>query len=103
MRPRDPHEAGVEVEIDSQTGGSALPEVAASFTVTVPIAVFLLGTWWIALRPVADRVVDACVPLAAVLVLADPVLPVPVSLSAAVVAALVVVLVVRPPRRSTSG
>jgi len=95
--------AGVEVEIDSQTGSSALSEVAASFTVTVPVAVFLLGTWWIALRPVADRVVDAAVPLAALLVLADPVLPVPVSLSAAVVAALVVVLVVRPPRTSTSG
>ncbi|SCX58401.1 Low temperature requirement protein LtrA [Klenkia marina] len=89
--------AGVEVEIDSQTGGSQLSEVAASFTVTVPIAVFLLGTWWIAVRPVADGLVNAVVPAGAVLVLADPLLPVPVSLSAAVVVAVVVVLVVRPP------
>ena len=95
--------AGVEVEIDSQTGTSELSEVAASFTVTVPIAVFLLGTWWIALRPVADRLVGTAVPVGALLVLADPVLPVPVSLSAAVVAAVVVVLVVRPSRTSTAG
>jgi low temperature requirement protein LtrA len=100
--------AGVEVEIDAQTGHSELSPVAASFTVTVPIAVFLLGVWWIALRPVADRVVNAVVPAGAVLVLADPVLPVPVSLSAAVVAAVVVVLVLRPPvvgpaRTSTAG
>jgi low temperature requirement protein LtrA len=100
--------AGVEVEIDTQTGGGHLSEVAASFTVTVPIAVFLLVVWWIALRPVADRVVNTVVPAGALLVLADPVLPVPVSLSAAVVAAVVVVLVVRPPvvrppRTSTAG
>ncbi|MCD2197671.1 low temperature requirement protein A [Actinomycetospora endophytica] len=89
--------AGVEVEIDTITGRSALGEVAASYTVSVPVAVFLLGIWWIALRDQADRVVNTAVPLAAVLVLADPVIPLPSAVTAVVLVALVVVLVVRPP------
>lgn len=89
--------AGIEVEIDVLTGESHLSSVAASFTVTIPIAVFLLGIWWIAIRENADRVVNTVVPLGAVLVLLDPVLPVPVTLTAAILAAVVVVLVLRPP------
>ena len=42
--------AGIEVEIDVLTGHSQLGDVAASFTVTVPIAIFVLGIWWIAIR-----------------------------------------------------
>ncbi|EED6225801.1 low temperature requirement protein A, partial [Salmonella enterica subsp. enterica serovar Haifa] len=73
------------------------PSVVASFTVTVPIAVFLLAVWWIAIRGNADRVVNAVVPLGAVLVLLDPVLPIPVTLTALILAVVVVVLVLRPP------
>ncbi len=87
--------AGVEVEIDVLTHRSELSEVAASFTVTVPIAVFLLGVWVVAIRKVGDRRVDLTVLAAAVLVLLDPVIPVPFAITAAVMAALVVVLVVR--------
>ncbi|MEH3034356.1 MAG: low temperature requirement protein A, partial [Aeromicrobium erythreum] len=89
--------AGIEVEIDVLTDHSELSEVAASFTVTVPVAIFLLGIWWIALRAAADHVVNTAVPVAALLVLLDPVLPVPVTLTAVVLVALVVVLVLRPP------
>ena len=99
--------AGIEVEIDSLTGESELGEVAASFTVTVPIAVFVLGIWWIALRAVGDRVVNTVVPAGALLVLADPVIPVPVTLTAGIVVAVVVVLVLRQPagesRRTPAG
>lgn len=89
--------AGIEVEIDVLTGHSRLDEVAASFTVTVPIAIFVLGIWWIAIRRAADAVVNTAVPLGAVLVLFDPVIPIPVTLTAVVMTAVVVVLVCRDP------
>ena len=89
--------AGIEVEIDVLTHHSELHEIAASFTVTVPIAVFVLGIWWIALRANADRVVNVVVPFGAVLVLFDPIIPVPIALTTFIMIAVVVVLVVRPP------
>ena len=89
--------AGIEVEIDVLTGHSRLGAVAASFTVTVPVALFVLGVWWLAIRDTADRVVNTAVPLGAVLVLFDPVVPVPVVLPAVVMVLIVVVLVLHPP------
>ncbi|MFD6178776.1 MULTISPECIES: low temperature requirement protein A [unclassified Isoptericola] len=89
--------AGIEVEIDALTGHTELSDVAASFTVTVPIAVFVLGVWWLAIRENADRVVNTVVPVGAVLVLLDPVVPVPVTLTAVIMVAIVVVLVLHPP------
>nr|WP_243231850.1 low temperature requirement protein A [Microbacterium sp. CIAB417] len=93
--------AGIEVEIDVLTHHSELPGIAASFTVTVPIAVFLLGVWWIAIRENADRVVNTVVPVGAALVLLDPVLPIPVTLTAVILAVIVAVLVIRPPVTDT--
>lgn len=89
--------AGIEVELDVLTGKSHLSNVAASFTVTVPIAIFLIGIWWIAIRESADRVVNTVVPIGALLVLLDPVLPIPVTLTALILVVIVVVLVLRPP------
>ncbi|MGW7685476.1 low temperature requirement protein A [Kribbella sp. NPDC054772] len=89
--------AGIEVQIDRITHHTELSEVAASFTVTIPIAVFVLGIWWIALRDNADRVVNAVVPVGAVLVLLDPLIPVPFALTAVFMAGIVVTLVLRPP------
>jgi low temperature requirement protein LtrA len=89
--------AGIEVELDVLTGESHLSSAVASFTVTVPIAVFLLGVWWIAIRENADAVVNTVVPLGAALVLLDPVLPIPVAITAVVMVGIVVVLVLRPP------
>ena len=91
--------AGVEVQIDELTGHTELGFVPASFTTSVPIAVFLLGIWIVAIRDNADRVVNTVVPLGAVLVLLDAVLPVPVTLTAVILVAIVVVLVLRPPVR----
>lgn len=93
--------AGIEVEIDVLTGKSHLSNLAASFTVTIPIAIFLVGIWWIAIRQNADRVVNTVVPLGALLVLLDPVLPIPVTLTALVLVVVVVVLVLHPPVEST--
>ena len=89
--------AGIEVEIDVLTHHSELTETQASFTVTVPIAIFILGIWWIAMRANADRVVNTVVPVGALLVLFDPFIPVPVTLTAVLLIAIVVVLVLHPP------
>ncbi|GAB2476985.1 low temperature requirement protein A [Jatrophihabitans fulvus] len=95
--------AGIEVEIDAATDHTELGDVAASFTVTVPVAVFVLGIWWLALRGSADSVVNTVVPVGAVLVLLDPLLPVPVFLTAIVLAVVVAVLVIRPPVERSAG
>jgi low temperature requirement protein LtrA len=89
--------AGIEVELDVLIGESHLSNVAASFTVTIPIAIFLLGIWWIAIRENADRIVNTVIPVGAVLVLLDPILPIPVAITAGVLVVIVVVLVLRPP------
>jgi low temperature requirement protein LtrA len=89
--------AGIEVEIDVLTGHSKLGDVAASFTVTVPIAVFVLGIWWIAIRINADRVVNVALPLGAILVLFDPIIPIPITLTAVIMVLMVAVLVLHPP------
>lgn len=89
--------AGVEVQIDLATHHTELGEVAAAYTVAAPVAVFLLVVWLVVLHDHADRVVDRAVPLASVLVLVTPLLPLPVVLVAVVMVALVAVLVVRPP------
>ncbi|MDQ0614161.1 low temperature requirement protein LtrA [Microbacterium sp. W4I4] len=93
--------AGVEVQIDALTGHTDLDPVAVSFATSIPIAVFLLGIWFVAIRENADRVVNTVVPLGAVLVLLDPLLPVPVTLTAVILVAVVVVLVLRPPVHRT--
>lgn len=89
--------AGIEVELDVLTGVSHLSQAAASFTVTVPIVLFLLGVWWIAIRDNADRVVNTVIPLGAIVVLLDPILPIPVAVTALVMVVIVVVLVLHPP------
>jgi low temperature requirement protein LtrA len=89
--------AGIEVELDVLIGESHLSSVAASFTVTIPIAIFLLGIWWIAIRENADRVVNTVIPVGAVLVLLDPILPIPVAITAGVLVVIVVALVLRAP------
>ncbi|OZF47174.1 low temperature requirement protein A [Rhodococcus sp. 14-1411-2a] len=91
--------AGIEVEIDVLTEHSKLGDVAASFTVTIPIAVFVLGVWLIAIRANADRLVNIVVPAGAVLVLFDPVIPIPITLTAVVMIVVVAVLVARGPTR----
>jgi low temperature requirement protein LtrA len=95
--------AGVEVQIDALTGHSELSDLAAAYTVTIPITIFLSGVWWIAIREHADPLVNTVVPLAAVLVLCDPLLPgVPVTLTAVILALVVVVLVLHPPASTST-
>ncbi|MBK0332378.1 low temperature requirement protein A [Brachybacterium sp. MASK1Z-5] len=89
--------AGIEVEIDVITGASELHAPYASLAYTIPIAVFMLGIWALAIRPNADRWVNTVVPVAAVLVLIDPVIPIPFAMTTIILVLTVVVLVWRQP------
>ncbi|GAA1642665.1 low temperature requirement protein A [Microbacterium flavum] len=89
--------AGIEVEIDTLTDASELHEPWAAFTYTVPVAVFVLGVWLLAIRRYADAVVNVVVPVGALLILIDPLLPLPIAMTAVILIVIVAVLVWRPP------
>jgi low temperature requirement protein LtrA len=89
--------AGIDVQIDALTNRTKLSDLGAAFTLTVPIAVFMLGIWWIALRGNADSVVNTAVPLSALLVLLSPLTAHPLSVTALLMTLTVAVLVLHPP------
>ncbi|WP_433586768.1 low temperature requirement protein A [Microbacterium hydrocarbonoxydans] len=89
--------AGIEVQLDMLTHESHISPTAASLTVSIPIALFLLGIWWIAIRDNADRIVNAVMPIGVALVLLDAFLPTSIAITALVMVAIVVVLVWRQP------
>ncbi|MEU5466384.1 MULTISPECIES: low temperature requirement protein A [Kocuria] len=89
--------AGIEVEIDVLTGDSELHAPWSSFASSIPLAVFLLGVWAVAIRCNAERTVRTVLPLARLLVPIDPLLPVPFGLIAVVLMLTVAVLVWRQP------
>ena len=89
--------AGIEVEIDVLTGHSDLHQPWASLAFTVPLAAFVLGIWVLAIRPQADRIVNTVLPLAGILVLIDPLIPVPFALTSIILVGAVIVLVWRKP------
>ncbi|MBF4160372.1 low temperature requirement protein A [Nocardioides sp. CBS4Y-1] len=89
--------AGIEVQIDAATHHTELGDVAAGLTLAVPVAMFVLMTWWLAIRERGDAVVNLALPLGAVLVLAEAFVPGPAVVTAVVLVAMVVVLVVRSP------
>lgn len=95
--------AGIEVEIDVLTGHSELHQPWASFAYTVPLAVFVFGIWLLAIRRHADPIVNTVVPAAGVVVLLDPLLPVPFALTAVILAGVVAVLVWRRPREVSAA
>ncbi|TIC85759.1 low temperature requirement protein A [Nocardioides sp. GY 10127] len=95
--------AGIELQIDTATGASELGERASALALCLPIAVFVLGIWWVAVRDVAPGPVNVALPLAAVVLLAAPLLPWstvagPLVVAAVVSVAVVVVLVLSSPR-----
>jgi low temperature requirement protein LtrA len=90
--------AGIEVEIDVITHHSELSPVGASFAYTVPIAVFILGIWLLAIRPSANRPVNVGVPAGAMLVLVDPLIGVPFALTAVILTGVVAILVWQQPQ-----
>ncbi|MCI4012319.1 hypothetical protein [Brevibacterium sp. ZH18] len=73
--------------------------------VSAPIAVFVLGVWLLAIRRSADGVVNTVVPVCAVLVLLDPIIPIPAFLTTFFMIIIVIALIVRSPTQddSTTG
>lgn len=89
--------AGIEVQIDQLSGHTEISDAAAGYTLAVPVALFIMGTWWLTIRDHAPRPVNVLVPLGALLILVDPLLPTPVGATAVLVVLVVVVLVVWSP------
>ncbi|WP_374114423.1 low temperature requirement protein A [Curtobacterium sp. RIT-PI-V] len=89
--------AGIEVEIDVLTDHGALHPPLASLAYTIPIAVFILGIWALAIRPNGDIWVNTALPAAGVLVLIDPLLPIPFGVTAIILSAAVATLVWKQP------
>lgn len=95
--------AGIEVEIDVLTAHTTLQQPYAAFAYTIPLAVFVLGVWALAIRPHADQLVNTAVPLAGLLTLVDPLIPIPFAVTAAALAGAVAVLVWRRPLSRARG
>src|SRR5699024_2661894 len=93
---------GVVIEVDSQRGRNALDPALPTFTVSVPIAVFVLGVWRLAIRARAGGAVNAIVPTASVLVLLDPTITVPTLLPTLFLFTTVITLLVFAPK-ATDG
>lgn len=89
---------GIEVQIDLLAGESSLSSVVAGYAVALPVAVFLLGIWWIALRDQADRWVNGVLLVGVLVIAVNPLLAASVPLTAAVLIVIVGVLVWRPRR-----
>lgn len=92
--------AGVEVEIAQLAHGTALTDTAAAYTVAVPVALFILGVWWVVLPDHRDPWVNAALLGGAALILLDPLLPVKVALTAVIMAGIVAILIWREARQN---
>jgi hypothetical protein len=82
--------AGITVKVDTILGVSHLSPRAAAFTVAIPVACFLASVWVVHRRP-GDPVRAVAFPIAALLVLATPVLPEPLEFIAGILVLLVAV------------
>jgi low temperature requirement protein LtrA len=85
--------AGIEVAVSADAGEADLSHATVAGTVAVPVAVFVLAIWWLALRPTLTTGRNVAVVALALAVLATVVVPsVSLVATAALVAAIVVVL-----------
>lgn len=85
--------AGVEVAVVHIEGGGMLTDMTSSAAVTVPVAVFVLGFWALAIRPRASRTLNIVTPVGAIAVLVATALPGSAVLSAAATAVILAVVV----------
>ncbi|MGJ6967668.1 low temperature requirement protein A [Streptosporangium sp. G11] len=93
--------AGIEAEVDVITGHSELDPVVASFAYTIPIAVFILGIWLLVMRRSAGSHINIIVPVGGVLVLIDPLIPIPFALTAVILTGVVAALIWQKPLNRT--
>ncbi|WP_243696947.1 low temperature requirement protein A [Labedella endophytica] len=84
--------AGIEVAIDHDTHQSNLAAAVAAATTTVPVALFVLGIWFLALRDLLPRWANFAVVLLATAIAASALAPFSLVFAAALMIAAVVVL-----------
>ena len=98
--------AGLEVAVDYDTGHSRLGPLAAGWATAVPVAVYVLSVWLLRVRGRPGgrlRSLDVIFPVVAVLVLVSPWSHVPIHLTAALLAVLVVISTVVKRREGRVG
>ncbi|HJQ46460.1 MAG TPA: low temperature requirement protein A [Amycolatopsis sp.] len=86
---------GLQIAIDHDMRTAHLGDLAAGMALTVPVALYLLSVWLLHIGPRNEcRPIAIAFPLVSVLVLGMSFTPVPVYLTAALVAALVATVVI---------
>jgi low temperature requirement protein LtrA len=85
--------AGVQVLVEHETGHGHISHFTASISVTLPVALYVMGVWAVGILPNTTGVVRVAYPVCAVLVLGFTGFGAPVPITAFFLAALVAVLV----------
>lgn len=83
--------AAIAVNVDVVDKHAAISARGGAFAVAVPVAVYLVSVWWLHRHPGRHPVAAWSPPLAALLVLAAPLVPAPITVIAVVLAVLVAV------------
>jgi len=84
--------AGIEVALEQAGAHPVLPDAVARAATTVPVAVFVLGVWVLALRRTVARSTSAVVLALSVLIAASALVPAGLAVTAVLVVAIVVAL-----------
>ncbi|MDN4646879.1 low temperature requirement protein A [Curtobacterium sp. PsM8] len=85
--------AGIEVAVQADAGHGGLTDAAVAATVAVPVALFVLSIWWLAIRPSLPLRVNVLVVALTLAVVASVAVPaVSLPLTAVLVVAVVVTL-----------
>ncbi|MEF2977354.1 low temperature requirement protein A [Subtercola sp. YIM 133946] len=85
--------AGIEVAVALQSGTTELSPVESAGALTIPVAVFVLAVWALAIRPAGRRVPNILIPVGAVLVGLSAFTPWALATATVLLVAIVVVVV----------
>ncbi len=83
--------AGIAANVDVAEHAAHLSARSAAYAVAIPVAVYLLGVWWLQRLPGPANVRDTAFPLGALLIMLAPLLPGSKTVIVVVMCALVVV------------
>ncbi len=86
------YSAGVEVAVATAEHATHLDPVIARATLAVPVSLFVLGVWWLALRPSLAPAVNVAVVALCVVIAASVVVPASMAVIAAAMVAIVVLI-----------
>ncbi|MCU1480267.1 MAG: low temperature requirement protein [Subtercola sp.] len=86
--------AGIEVAVSLHSGETELPAFEAAATLTVPVAVFVLAVWALAIRRAASAAANTIVPICGALIALSAILPWPEVATSVLLIVIVATLVV---------